>query len=70
MVVPSALTIKSLKPGRPFCNLGKLMHEVGWKHFELIKRLETARKLKSKAFYTVKKAAIIAVQKAKATVAA
>ncbi len=97
MVIPDALTIKSLKPGRPFCNLGKLAHEVGWKHYELIKRLEAARKcvaarpacpprqpprraspptlpapptfprrVSSKAFYTVKRAAMVKVAKAKA----
>jgi large subunit ribosomal protein L13Ae len=66
MVVPDALTIKSLKPGRPFCNLGKLAHEVGWKHYELIKRLEAARKVSSGAFFKVKRAAIKAVADAKA----
>ena len=29
--------------------------EVGWKHFDLIKALEAARKVKSAAFYTEKK---------------
>jgi len=66
MVIPDALTIKSLKPGRPFCHLGKLAHEVGWKHYELIKRLEAARKVSSGAFFKVKRAAIKAVADAKA----
>ena len=57
VVVPAALRVTHLKPGRDFTHLGQLCHEVGWKHWELIKRLEEARKQKSAAFYTEKKAA-------------
>ncbi|CAB3978311.1 60S ribosomal L13a-like [Paramuricea clavata] len=32
MVVPSALRVIRLKPGRRFCVLGRLSHEVGWKY--------------------------------------
>ena len=67
MVVPGALTIKSLKPGREFCNLGKLASEVGWKHHELIQRLETARKASSEKFYKQKRLAVAAIAKAKAS---
>lgn len=57
VVVPSALRITHLKPGRDFTHLGQLCHEVGWKHWELIKRLEAARKAASEAFYVQKKEA-------------
>ena len=69
MVVPAALTVKGLKPGRPQCNLGELAKEVGWKHFDLIKRLEAQRKIASEKFYTQKKETLkrTAAAKAKAT---
>jgi len=44
-----------LKPGRAYARLGDLASQVGWKHEELIKRLESKRKEKSAAFYKVKK---------------
>lgn len=69
MVVPAALTIKALKPGREFAHLGKLAHEVGWKHYELIKRLEAARKTASEAFYKAKREAVKRIAAAKAQVA-
>lgn len=56
MVVPEALRITRLKPGRNFAELGRLAHETGWKHWDLIKRLEETRKVKSNAFYLKKKA--------------
>jgi len=54
VVVPSALRVTHLKPGRDFTHLGTLCHEIGWKHFDLIKRLEATRKAASEAFYTKK----------------
>merc|ERR1711997_1301126 len=30
MVIPSALKVLRLKPGRKFCSLGRLSHDVGW----------------------------------------
>lgn len=51
MVVPAALKVLRLKPDRRFCKLGDLSHEVGWKHQDLIGRLEERRKVKSEAFY-------------------
>lgn len=56
-VVPAALTVQKLKPGRDVCNLGLLAHEIGWKHYELIKRLETQRKAASEAYYAKAKEA-------------
>merc|ERR1719464_933514 len=57
MVLPSCLKVLRLKPERRFCKLGDLSNEVGWKHKDLIERLETARKVKSAAFYKRKVAA-------------
>jgi large subunit ribosomal protein L13Ae len=60
VVVPQALKILRLKPGRRFCSLGRLAHEVGWGHRELVTRLESKRKIKAEAFYQQKKAGIAA----------
>ncbi|CAM9146413.1 unnamed protein product [Ascophyllum nodosum] len=56
MVVPNALQVIRMAPGRRFCVLGRLSTEVGWPHADLIKRLEAQRKVKSEAFYVDKKA--------------
>ena len=58
VVVPSALRVTHLKPGRDFAHLGKLAAEVGWKHFDLIKRLEKVRLESAAAFYEKKKEAV------------
>lgn len=42
MVVPNALQVIKMAPGRRFCVLGRLSSEVGWPHGELIKRLEVS----------------------------
>lgn len=47
VVVPQALKILRLKPGRRFCTLGRLAHEVGWGHRELVQRLEAKRKVRA-----------------------
>merc|ERR1712048_1351912 len=47
MVVPAALKVLRLKPERKFCRLGDLSKEVGWKHNDLLNRLEGARKTRS-----------------------
>merc|ERR1740139_2120715 len=51
MVVPQALKVLRLRPERRFCKLGDLSAEFGWKHKELINRLEDQRKVKSMAFH-------------------
>merc|ERR1712127_915730 len=56
VVVPQALKVLRLRPERRFCRLGDLSHEYGWKHNDLVKRLEDQRKVKSDAFYKKKKA--------------
>ena len=68
MVVPDALRVTHLRPGRRFCVLGRLSNDVGWRHWELIKSLEERRKVASKEYYEKKKAK--AVLKAKAVEAA
>merc|ERR1712037_1058655 len=56
MVIPTCLKVLRLRPERRFCKLGDLSKEVGWKHQDLIARLETMRKTKSAAYYEKKKA--------------
>ena len=38
MVVPQALRVLRLKPGRKYCTVGRLSHEVGWKYKEVVER--------------------------------
>ena len=38
MVVPQALRILRLKPGRKYCTVGRLSHEVGWKYKDVVER--------------------------------
>jgi len=54
-VIPGALRYLRLKPGRAYARLGDLASQVGWKHEDLIKRLESKRKERAAAFYKVKK---------------
>merc|ERR1712243_292722 len=51
MVIPSALKVLRLKPGRKFCSLGRLSHDVGWKHQDIIETLEAKRKVKAQDFH-------------------
>ena len=39
VVVPQALRILRLKPGRKYCTVGRLSHEVGWKYKDVVERL-------------------------------
>lgn len=56
MVVPAALRIMRIKPGRDYCSIGDLANVVGWKHKELLGRLEAKRKAEAKEFFEAKKA--------------
>lgn len=38
VVVPQALRVLRLKPGRKWCRVGRLSHEVGWKYQDVVKR--------------------------------
>merc|ERR1711939_1192247 len=57
MVVPQALRVLRLKPGRKYCTVGRLAHEVGWKYQDVVARLEERRKVKGHAYYERKKVA-------------
>ncbi|KAF2716786.1 ribosomal protein L13 [Polychaeton citri CBS 116435] len=57
MVVPQALRVLRLKPGRKYCTVGRLGHEFGWKYQDVVSRLEERRKVKGAAYYERKKAA-------------
>ncbi|ORY03623.1 60S ribosomal protein L16 [Basidiobolus meristosporus CBS 931.73] len=56
MVVPAALRVLRLKPGRKYTTISRLSSEVGWKYEDVVKKLEEKRKVKSKAYYERKKA--------------
>eukprot|EP00921_Rhytidocystis_pertsovi_P007715 GHVQ01012781.1.p3 GENE.GHVQ01012781.1~~GHVQ01012781.1.p3 ORF type:complete len:143 (+),score=22.91 GHVQ01012781.1:616-1044(+) len=51
LVVPAALRVIRLKPGRDYCRLGNLSSLVGWNHDPLIQRLEAKRKVRCEARY-------------------
>merc|ERR1712151_195604 len=55
MVIPSCLKVLRMKKERRFCKLGDLSQQVGWKHQDLVERLEAQRKVKSAAFYKKKR---------------
>ena len=38
VVVPQALRVLRLQPGRKFCTVGRLSHEVGWKYQDVVER--------------------------------
>merc|ERR1712228_213133 len=54
MVIPHCLKVIRLRPERRFCKLGDLSHSYGWKHQDLLQRLEGQRKVKSSAFHKKK----------------
>jgi len=64
VVVPAALRVMRLKPGRDYTVVGDLAHSVGWKHRELLKRLEAKRKADAKDFYEKKKEKVALRRKA------
>jgi len=65
VVVPSALRVLRLKPGRKFTTIGRVSAEVGWKYQDVVKTLEEKRKVKSAAYFQRKSAAAKLVAKAK-----
>lgn len=67
MVVPQALRVLRLQPGRKYCTVGRLSHEVGWKYQDVVGRLEDRRKAKSAAYYERKKVAQRQLTEAKKT---
>ncbi|TPX12866.1 uncharacterized protein E0L32_006746 [Thyridium curvatum] len=65
MVVPQALRVLRLQPGRKYCTVGRLSHEVGWKYQDVVARLEERRKAKGAAYYERKKLAARQLSEAK-----
>ncbi|BEJ05099.1 hypothetical protein CcaverHIS641_0209160 [Cutaneotrichosporon cavernicola] len=57
MVVPSALRVLRLKPGRKYATLKRISHEVGWGYKDVVDRLEEKRKVKGQAYFERKEAA-------------
>jgi len=53
-VIPDALRAIRLRSDQEFTVLGKLSNSVGWKKQNLIEKLETQRKARSKKFYAKK----------------
>jgi len=68
MVVPQALRVLRLKPGRKYCTVGRLSQEFGWKYNDVVSRLEEKRKIRSEAYYQRKKALVRKVAAAKQSV--
>ncbi|SCU86443.1 LAME_0D06150g1_1 [Lachancea meyersii CBS 8951] len=56
VVVPQALRVLRLKPGRKYTTLGKLSTSVGWKYEDVVSKLEEKRKVRSAEYYAKKKA--------------
>ena len=65
LVVPEALRVVKLSSARRYSTLGVLASQLGWKHAELIGRLEAVRKESAAAFHEKRKGA----RKAAATAA-
>lgn len=57
VVVPQALRVLRLKPGRKYATIGKLSASVGWKYESIVDKLEEKRKLRLAEYYARKKAA-------------
>ncbi|XP_045585538.1 large ribosomal subunit protein uL13 [Procambarus clarkii] len=68
-VVPDAMRITRLKPGRKYCYLGRLSHEVGWKYKNVVATLEARRKLKAAVLYKARKTDMKLKKRATAKVA-
>ncbi|KAI9594670.1 60S ribosomal protein L16 [Syncephalis fuscata] len=51
VVVPAALRVVRLQPGRKYCTLSRLAREVGWKYEEVVKKLEDKRMVRSQAYH-------------------
>ncbi|KAK2576368.1 hypothetical protein KPH14_005716 [Odynerus spinipes] len=47
VVVPGAMRVMCLKPGRKYCHVGRLSHEVGWKYKAVVRTLENKRRVRS-----------------------
>jgi large subunit ribosomal protein L13Ae len=70
VVIPAALRVMRLKPGRDYCAVGDLADKIGWKHKELLGRLEAVRKAEGSEYYTKKRATNVLRKKAETAAAA
>merc|ERR1711924_364071 len=64
MVVPDALRIQRLRPGREFSNLGKLASDLGWGYSDIVSKYEEKRKERNAEWYAKTKAKKSAFAKA------
>eukprot|EP00656_Telonema_subtile_P034177 TRINITY_DN382_c0_g1_i5.p1 TRINITY_DN382_c0_g1~~TRINITY_DN382_c0_g1_i5.p1 ORF type:complete len:127 (+),score=38.22 TRINITY_DN382_c0_g1_i5:114-494(+) len=55
MVVPAALRVTRLRPGRKFCTLKRLASETGWKYEGVVEKHEARRKEKNAKWFEAKK---------------
>ena len=55
MVVPDAYRVTRLRPDRAYITLGDLSAKFGWKHADLIKRMEAKRLAEASEYYKNKK---------------
>lgn len=56
MVVPQALRVLRLKPGRKYCTVGRLGHEFGWKYRDVVARyVLTGRSLRGVGSFRARK---------------
>lgn len=67
-VIPQALAVTKLRPSRTVTRLGRLSHEMGWKHQATVATLEAKRKLRAATFYKAKKERVALRAKAAAIV--
>mmetsp|Transcript_7240 Transcript_7240/g.8195 ORF Transcript_7240/g.8195 Transcript_7240/m.8195 type:complete len:201 (+) Transcript_7240:37-639(+) len=65
-VVPQALRHLRLRPNRKYCRLGDLAGSMGWRHNDLIARLEEKRQVKATAYHKTKQEKAKLVVQAKA----
>ncbi|ANZ75427.1 60S ribosomal protein L16-A [Komagataella phaffii CBS 7435] len=56
VVVPKALRVLRLKPGRKFTTVGKLSTSVGWKYESVVEKLEEKRKAEEAEYQEKKRA--------------
>ncbi|KAE9555978.1 hypothetical protein FO519_000834 [Halicephalobus sp. NKZ332] len=55
LVEPNAMRHIALKPGRDYCTVGRLAHEVGWQYRDIVQKLEAKRKVRAAAHFERKK---------------
>jgi large subunit ribosomal protein L13Ae len=52
VVVPQALRVLRLRPGRKYCTVGRLSHEVGWKYQDVVSRYVASHHILFRVVYT------------------